>query len=906
MSISAALGVLLASSNLSTIAMSQAGQPSVPPSNLSLEKGFVNLVSRDFAVKIGRESGVGLELRPRLARRFDFLPSDRLAKRSSDGFVHLGDLSLRAREEGTTEWTAFNTYRGRAVPQRRAESDQEVTDEFKAVANLTAFRTWKVEGGALQLKFKLANTGAKPVQVGSLGFAMPFNNIIMDRSLEEAHAVCSFTDPYIGQDAGYLRVTQLSGSGSNMVVTPLGKTPLEAWQLIREPLAPNQVFEGMMEWMVHTKAYADNEWKGVEQWNEPTFLTLKPGQSAEYGVQFSSVPTIRKIEEKVAELGHPVAVSLPGTILPMDQKGRLFLKYKAEPSSIIVHPAGALTVKKIKEGSDAWQSYSVEGKKWGRARLTITYKDGTLQTASYYVTKPAAEAVADMGRFLTTKAWFDDKSDPFGRAPSPISYDREADKQVLQDSRVWIAGLGDEGGSGNWVALAMKIFGQPNPEEVAKFESFVNEVMWGNLQYKDGPNQYGVKKSVFYYDPALKPDYKYDANRNWTSWTSWNKQHADEIGRGYNYPHVVAAYWSMYKIARSYPHLVKSHDWQWYLRQAYKTVEFMTSQNERGQDKVGYWRLGLMEGTVFAELLDDLGREGWKAEAELVEKKMKERADRWKQEAFPFGSEMAWDSTGQEEVYAWCRRFGYEDKAQVTLNSILSYMPAVAHWGYNGNARRYWDFLYGGKLSRIERQIHHYGSGLNAIPLLTEFRDHPDDFYLLRVGYGGAMGALSNIDQEGFASAAFHSFPSTLKWDAYSGDYGPNFFGHALNTGTYLAYTDDFDWQAFGGSLTKSGGWVKVEPKDSFRRKVFIADIGLTLRLESGVFERFAYNPKTKEVRVTIAQDSAGAESAWLRLQGHGKHQISGSAYTQTAGAYVVALDKPRKEVVIKLAEGER
>jgi len=40
------------------------------------------------------------------------------------------------------------------------------------------------------------------------------------------------------------------------------------------------------------------------------------------------------------------------------------------------------------------------------------------------------------------------------------------------------------------------------------------------------------------------------------------------------------------------------------------------------------------------------------------------------------------------------------------------------------------------------------GSGLNAIPVLSYVRDHPTDEYLLRVGYGGAMGALSNIDQD--------------------------------------------------------------------------------------------------------------------------------------------------------------
>ena len=45
-------------------------------------------------------------------------------------------------------------------------------------------------------------------------------------------------------------------------------------------------------------------------------------------------------------------------------------------------------------------------------------------------------------------------------------------------------------------------------------------------------------------------------------------------------------------------------------------------------------------------------------------------------QAYPFGSEMPWDSTGQEEVYAWTKYFGYNDKAEVTLNAILGYDPA--------------------------------------------------------------------------------------------------------------------------------------------------------------------------------------------------------------------------------------
>jgi len=70
-----------------------------------------------------------------------------------------------------------------------------------------------------------------------------------------------------------------------------------------------------------------------------------------------------------------------------------------------------------------------------------------VQTIHYFVTKPETEAVADLGRFFTTKQWFTDTSDPFHRAPSVMSYDRELNQIVMQDSRAWIAGLSDEGGA---------------------------------------------------------------------------------------------------------------------------------------------------------------------------------------------------------------------------------------------------------------------------------------------------------------------------------------------------------------------------------------------------------------------------------------------------------------------------
>jgi hypothetical protein len=167
---------------------------------------------------------------------------------------------------------------------------------------------------------------------------------------------------------------------------------------------------------------------------------------------------------------------------------------------------------------------------------------------------------------------------------------------------------------------------------------------------------------------------------------------------------------------------------------------------------------------------------------------------------------------------------------------------------------------YAGKLQRIERQIHHYGSALNGQVLLEAFRDDPTDSYLLRVGYGGVSGPLSSISQAGHPACAFHSFPDTLKWDGYSGDYGPGFLGMALNSGTYVAQDQDLGLVAYGGVLQapKSGGVVTVQPRDPVKKKVFIGPLSLLVEIDAGAIESFSYSLNSKTVSVSLLQ-SAGA-----------------------------------------------
>lgn len=847
----------------------------------------------DFNFELVKSSHTVAGLHPVSEPEFDFTPGKLLAKRNKTGFYHLGDINFRAKTEGEQKWTSFSSAASRKnVITLKPENDNQlaVSDLSGIFENspVQVLRYWEKQDGHLVLRFEIKNTSAKVVEIGALGIPLIFNNNHDRKTLDEAHAENVFYDPYIGMDAGYLQIIRLKGSGPVLLVLPLENTPFEAWNpLLDDPTRREITFEGFHEWMPLTKAYAENEWKEATPWNTPSSKILKPKKSVSYGVQFVLTDAIKNIEPALIENDRPVAFGVPGYVVPQNVNADLFVKYSQKVKSMQVEPEGALELKKLETTENGWVKYAVAAKEWGRARLTITYKDGLTQTINYKVIKPEEQVVADNGNFLMTKQWFNDENDLFDRGPSVITYDYEEQKQVTEDSRAWICGLSDEGGAGSWLNAIMKQLIQPDKEQIAMLDDFVQKTIWGGIQYNEGPLKYGVRKSMFYYQPDSMPKRTYSDTINYKTWAAWDKKHAMSVGRSYNYPHVAAAHWVMYRLARNYTGLVKQQTWDWYLLNAYQTAMAMTELAPY------YAQFGQMEGSVFVHILDDLKAEGMWEYARKLEEKMRARTDHWASLNYPFGSEMPWDSTGQEEVYMWSRYFGYDEKAETTLKAILAYMPTIPHWAYNGNARRYWDFLYGGKLSRIERQIHHYGSGLNAIPVLEEFRKIPDDLYLLRVGYGGLLGTLSNITEDGFAPAAFHSFPSTLKNDGISGDYGPGFYGYAVNSATFLTKNDEFGWLAFGGNLTDDkAGTVKVELTTAAKSRVYISPLKLWLTLDAGQFKSVTLDRETSKLEVELNPSNEFTPRAYLRVKSYdADSDVSIKEYTKNKrGQYEIPL----------------
>ncbi len=164
------------------------------------------------------------------------------------------------------------------------------------------------------------------------------------------------------------------------------------------------------------------------------------------------------------------------------------------------------------------------------------------------------------------------------------------------------------------------------------------------------------------------------------------------------------------------------------------------------------------------------------------------------------------------------------------------------------------------------------------------------------------MGSISNITKDGFAPAAFHSFPSTLKNDGISGDYGTGYYGYAVNTSTYLLFNDEFGWLAFGGNVSEDGDAVKVDLTTAAKSRVYVAPLKMWLTLDAGKFEAVSYNPENQKVELVLNEENDFTPNAYLRIKIFGdetaKCRVVGFEKNEL-GQYVIPLKKEKLRVVL-------
>eukprot|EP01062_Namystynia_karyoxenos_P073105 TRINITY_DN69953_c0_g1_i1.p1 TRINITY_DN69953_c0_g1~~TRINITY_DN69953_c0_g1_i1.p1 ORF type:complete len:1162 (+),score=302.99 TRINITY_DN69953_c0_g1_i1:74-3559(+) len=855
---------------------------------------------------------------------------------------------------------------------------------------LSAVRSWELsgDGGSVLMRFRVtANASGGGVRLGGFGMSLVPDASWGGLELSAIGRTLSFLEPHIGADHGSATWTRIDGS-QTLVVTPLNGTRFEAFRPVLEDSPAVQA--GTYEWTALSAAW-ESEWRrnrqmphldmeGYDrrvwpdpkspwpcwqgnqtldspppgQWNPPTSVELLPGDSVEFGLRFTLAEGgPRSRDAALRKLGRAVARAVPGYVVSPDM-GNATLHVTppggAAVAGVSVDPPGAL---QMSAGGGAF-AVRAPGGHFGRCRVAVRFTDGTELAVHYFVIgRPLDQHVAAYGSFMSNTVWLPvDYPDPFGRGASLVPWDRESGRHVFQDGRAFVVGLSDDAGGGNHLGFATKVAfgGAPSQGDAALIDDYIRFTLYGSkpaypwladphfqLQEKDTDR---ILMTVFYYRYTADyktplqwqdwqgVDYYTELDKCFTgpSWCGFNALtpaantstwHPNDY-RTFNVPHQVASYYAMYLVARNHPGISTVQDWRWYLERAANTTIAM-----------GVPGTGLMDGTVFREVLVALQREGLGALAAAVDATMRQRvfgsgSGGWNAAEFPYGSEFNWDTTGQEECAVWGAYYNassaqYGDLNSRVVDAILAYQPSVPNWAWHGSAEGWGDFSNNAKwmvTGGWEREGQHYRAGLNSIPLGERYRRYPDDLYLLEVAMGAMTGVLTNIDADGAPSMGFHTHPFVLQHDPRSGDYGLAFFGAMINHGAYLVGNDpDLGWSCYlcdlnvtdrparaargtdGRLQPPATGRLSLAPRDAAHRRAYLEPLGLELRLWSGRLASVTVDFSARTVTCLLVADSLGLREARLEVAATGSLQRSATGFRLAArlerGVYSVPLDAP-------------
>ena len=210
------------------------------------------------------------------------------------------------------------------------------------------------------------------------------------------------------------------------------------------------------------------DFSGIAQpWNSPTARTLAPGASISVAVQLllaKAGPRTR--DDALAAAGKATMHAVPGYVVTSElttaalfvtpPAGTTVTAVASSDTSVLI----ATLQQQQQQQEEQEEEQQQPGKRFGgvfgtvkigiaaaanssaggRARVSVTFSDGTI-AAAHYAVPPSpsfAAQVNAVGEHWAHDAWLPrDFVDPFGRSASVMPWDRENREHVLDDSRAY-------------------------------------------------------------------------------------------------------------------------------------------------------------------------------------------------------------------------------------------------------------------------------------------------------------------------------------------------------------------------------------------------------------------------------------------------------------------------------------
>lgn len=826
---------------------------------------------------------------------------------NQDGKEHqwMGELMFQTKLEGEETWTESMTSASqggstaRTIQQVDADTVQvtyENAEEDKGIKDFKLVETYKLVDDKLQWSITVENINDTDLTFGDFGLPLPFNEYWTGRSQPYEESVVDHS--FVGQDSSYIYASRPSGQGKFLLMTPdvstgAGFEYQDHWRINNghagSAWAQDQAgwANGLNVFYIHSDVIKSTG----SSYLENTTLTLKAGESKTYTFHFSAAESETDMKTQLYKAGIIDAVAVPSMAFAVNMPAKFYLhtSYAAEEIENIeikcAHDTGLYEglqnsvsnklectkaegtsyeyVETVTKNGEQYHVYNLRLSCLGANHMEITYGDGKRTTLQFYAMDSAEDALELHADFVAEKTQVDAEGEIWDK----IFDDWMMDTKSVRGVYTGYFGWGDDWGFTHGEYLAEKNVYQPDAEQIQAVDEYLDTFIWNSLM-KEHQNDYLVNDWL---------DYEPNNTGQGTS-------------RGYAYPHVYNTYFSMYKIAEKYPDMVEYiEDKDTYLLRAAKILRALYSSG------VGYnWDTGLMGESTTPAIIDALNKEGYYSEAEAIENIMSRKYNNFKNAKYPYGSEYAYDNTGEEAVYTLAKLNDNLDmmgKIDLKTRACRGLQPIWYHYANPTTicGENWWNFQYTASLAGycMDDWLRLQDNGMTEDELADA----------ARVNYAAKLANLTAInsgqidaDPENIGTVAW-TYQSELGnsggqgtgggkihngWRQMSGEADTGLFGAMQILSADVATDNIFGLFGYGCQVTEENGYYRVTPLDGLYTRLNFINERLSIELDRDQYNQAVVSTAADEIQLTMKNLEASAHSSDLELTGlaAGSYQI--------------------------------
>jgi hypothetical protein len=772
-----------------------------------------------------------------LHRTGDAFPTEYIA-----GGGKLGDAILKYRPTGGATWF---TSRASTLAGIASATNYVTPDGTKYVAryiinnglsgNLVYESVFTYRQDELLWNVNVTNLASQSVTLGDLALPLPMNTTYSGVTSS------AMKHSFISGDSSFIFWMRPNSVGPSLLFTPDDKTKLEYWDKLN----------GGYEVYIHSLAAGSisaTNFPAVttqgSRWRQTnTSLTLGPGGSQSYGFKFQWADNYDAIREALVDEGKIDVHIVPGMTLPTNLFARIALNTTQAVSSVQAEFPGSTQIQYLGVTNGTYQMYQVQFSQLGENKLTVQYGNGKYLYLEFFVTEPLETLIKKRAAFLVSKQ-INDASKWY----NGLFCDWNMNDQVLitPDNHDTITGFvvyeiaSDDAGESRPAYMAEKEAVFPVQSEVTALDNYIRYFVWNTGQPTGGLQR--TTNETFSYAVYGIPD-----------WHNLRTNNSLSIGRGYDYPHIIAMYYGMYRVAKYHPEVTTLLSAQEYLTRAHGTAMAMFSYGG-GQAT----QIGLMNEVVIPDVIDALQAEGMTSQAATLRTNWEQKVSYYVNGyANLFGSEYAFDSTGFESQEAYAKYAMQHAGTSPLMGSAnpAGFLQQTRGFMYTQIAANVFDRGW------LETAYYYYGSdyrgnmgddyvlsymaqmgGWGLLDYALYYATNSTDY--LRLGYASILSAWATMNSgtpasnygfwysgaanDGGCGGGFEPSPNITTWLGqpmhrgtwyYSAEENLGFCGAVRAAATILADDPLFGRFCYGGTWQQTSTNIQVTLLDGVRKR---------------------------------------------------------------------------------------